>query len=168
MEIERKFLVKQLPNLNNLKFKNVSQGYLNFQPEIRVRSMNNTEFYLTQKSDGTITREEIETSINETTFNILSNLINGRIVSKTRYYIPLGLETTAELDIYSDELNGLSTIEIEFKTEEQALNFNIPDWFGKEVTFDKKYKNKNLARCSDEDLRALVTTSDGKTLDLKM
>jgi adenylate cyclase len=37
------------------------------------------------------------------------------------------------------------SVEVEFKTEEESDQFVIPNWFGKEVTDDEKYKNKNLA-----------------------
>ncbi|MBI3308179.1 MAG: adenylate cyclase, partial [Candidatus Melainabacteria bacterium] len=36
-------------------------------------------------------------------------------------------------------------IEVEFDSVEQARKFNPPDWFGKEVTADKRYRSKNLA-----------------------
>ncbi len=165
MEIERKFFVKELSsNLMQFPFKNLTQGYLSFDPEIRIRSMNDIEFYLTQKGKGDLSRPEEEIPIAEKTFTILSNLISGRVIEKRRYYISLGIDMTAELDIYSGELDGLSTIEIEFETEEQAMNFSIPDWFGEEVTFNKRYKNKNLARCSYEDLKLLVKESNSKKL----
>jgi len=36
--------------------------------------------------------------------------------------------------------------EIEFDNIEDAENFKPLDWFGEEVTYNEKYKNKNLAR----------------------
>lgn len=167
MEIERKFLVKNIPKLDNLKFKSVSQGYLSFEPEIRIRKMNDNEFYITLKTGEGLSREEREVAINEVTFQILLHLIKGRVISKTRYYIPLESGVTAELDIYYDELDKLSTVEIEFDSEEQALTYTIPEWFGKDVTFDKRYKNKNLAKCSKEELSKLLSTKEIKKLELK-
>ena len=36
-EIERKFKVKELPDLNKYDFKFIEQGYLNTNPVVRVR-----------------------------------------------------------------------------------------------------------------------------------
>jgi len=155
MEIERKFLVASLPDLTSLGFKKLEQAYLSFEPEIRIRCVDN-EYYLTEKSDGDLVRTEIERSIDNESYQILSNLIQSRIINKTRYYIKINSELTAELDIYYEELEGLATIEVEFKSEEEANNFVVPDWFGKEITYDERYKNKNLARCSSEEIKLLL------------
>ena len=37
-------------------------------------------------------------------------------------------------------------MEIEFPTEEEANNFQAPEWLGKDVTNDKNYKNQSLAK----------------------
>lgn len=167
MEIERKFMVKDLPDLTGYAFKSVSQGYLSYQPEIRIRSMNDNEYYLTQKGDGDLARKEIEPPIDKDAFGILSNLVKGRMISKTRYFIPLGENLKAELDIFAGELTGLITVEVEFDTEQDALDFEIPDWFSDELTYDERYKNKNLARCSNDDLKQLIPSPETKGLKLK-
>ena len=53
---------------------------------------------------------------------------------------------TAELDLYHNELDGLSTVEVEFTDVEEATEFKEPDWFDIDITSDKSYKNKNLAK----------------------
>lgn len=159
MEIERKFLVDMLPSLNCFSFKELIQAYLSYEPEIRIRSLNNQEFYLAKKSECSLSREEIETQISDISFQILMNLVQGRVISKARYYIPLNNNLIAELDIYHNELEGLITVETEFNSEEAAKNFDIPSWYGKEITYDKRYKNKNLAKCSNEELKLLLAGS---------
>ena len=37
-------------------------------------------------------------------------------------------------------------VEIEFSDIKNAKSFDIPNWFGKEVTENNAYKNKNLAK----------------------
>lgn len=145
MEIERKFLVKRLPDLSNCLFYELSQGYLNFTPEVRIRKKLD-EFILTCKSDGDQDREEVENFISEKAFNNLLLDVKGRMIDKVRYEIPLNDGLIAELDIYHGDLEGLFTVEVEFKSDEKAEVFEIPEWFGEEITFDKRYKNKNLAR----------------------
>ena len=57
-EIERKFLVKELPaDLEEYEFHELEQGYLNTAPVVRVRKEDET-YYLTYKGKGFIEREE--------------------------------------------------------------------------------------------------------------
>lgn len=146
MEIERKFLVKNLPLLEKYEHKEIEQAYLSFDPEIRLRMINREKFYLTKKSPGTISREEEELPISEEVYNILHQIIISPKLQKTRYIIPLNENLIAELDIYHLELEGLQTVEVEFNNLEDAYRFVIPDWFGEEITENLNYKNKNLAR----------------------
>ena len=60
MEIERKFLVSTLPDLNNVIFNELKQAYLSFEPEVRIRSLDDSLFYLAEKSTGDLSRSEIE------------------------------------------------------------------------------------------------------------
>ena len=163
MEIERKFLVASLPDLNNVVFKELKQAYLSFEPEVRIRSLDDSLFYLSEKSTGDLSRSEIEPQIDIVSFQILTNLVQGRTISKTRYYVSLNNNITAELDIYHGEFKGLITVETEFKSEKEANGFIVPNWYGKEITYDKRYKNKNLARCSIEELKLLLAESIGNS-----
>lgn len=145
LEIERKFLLKELPDLSSFSFDEIEQGYLSFTPEIRIRRKGE-KYFITEKGDGTQTREELETEIDYVTYKILSNLVKGSIIKKTRYKITLDDELTAELDVYHELLDSLFTVEVEFRSEEQANSFIAPNWFGNDITKDKRYKNKNLAQ----------------------
>ncbi len=52
------------------------------------------------------------------------------------------------IDIFDEQLEGLAYLEIEFENQEEALNFETPDWVIKDVTDDVNYKNGYLARYS--------------------
>lgn len=145
MEIERKFLVKKIPsNLNEYDNERIEQGYLSINPEVRVRSKKG-KCYLTVKGEGTLSREEYETLIKSETYNDLSSKIQGKLLVKDRYNIPLDNDCIAELDIYINLDWLTSIVEVEFENIESANNFIVPEWFGVEVTDDRTYKNKNLA-----------------------
>ena len=77
-------------------------------------------------------------------YNILMDNREGGIIEKRRYYMPYG-KYTVEIDVYQRSLEGLVVCEVEFPNEDEALSFVPPEFFGKEVTSDKRYKNKNLA-----------------------
>ena len=143
MEIERKFLIEKDIDLSGLEYRDIVQGYICLDPEIRVRAMDG-KYYRTDKSQGDMIREEREREISCTMYNILMDNREGGVLEKRRYYMPYG-KYTVEIDVYGRSLTGLKVAEVEFETEEEALAFIPPDFLGREVTCDKRYKNKNLA-----------------------
>lgn len=144
MEIERKFLVKDCPLLNTYPFKKIKQIYISTDPVIRIREMND-QFFLTVKSQGHMVREEFEMPITKEQFEALHKKGEGTPIIKTRYFIPIENGLTAELDIYTEDLDGLCTVEVEFTSIAAADSFMPPDWFGKDITLDNRYKNNHLA-----------------------
>ena len=156
-EIEKKFLIKSLPgDLNQYRKIHVVQGYLSTSgtPSLRVRKYGD-EYILsykfkekTQKEAANVAKE-VELPLVEESFEHLMKKIDGRIVEKNRYLIPLQDDLVAELDIFEGYLDGLKFVEVEFKSEEDAANFNPPEWFGRDVTFDVHFKNGYLAKISD-------------------
>lgn len=153
MEIERKFLVDtQLIDfeINNCELKKIEQYYIALIPEVRFRKIiaEETEYFLTVKGEGTLVRSEVESPINETLFEKMKECIIGHLISKKRYVVKLNDCLNCELDIYEGRLEGLVTVEIEFKNEKMAkkIGKSLPKWFGKEITGDKKYKNKILSQ----------------------
>ena len=149
-EIERKFLVEYLPNLENVSAVKIEQSYLSLNPEIRIRREGNKYFY-TEKSEGTLVRNENNQEINKITYLKLKEKKIGNIIYKTRYKLQLKNELVAEIDIYEDYLEGLMVVEVEFPNLKEAKDFVIPPYFGKEITKDKKFKNKNLSQINSLD-----------------
>lgn len=123
----------------------IVQGYLDSnENEIRIRAVNTNKFYLTQKYGSGINRDEYEKELTPDEFYQYAERIKGKLIQKRRYYVDLG-QKTAELDLYLDDLSGLKTVEVEFSSIEEADAFLLPDWFGKEITCDTKYKDYALA-----------------------
>ncbi len=152
MEIERKFLLdpQKIPyDLNTLDKYEITQSYINFSPEIRLRKVDSSMFFLTVKaavdSKGMI-REERNFWINEEEYNTLVKKVEGNIIYKTRYQGPDEHGDTFAIDIFKDDLEGLAYFEMEFKNEDLANSYTPPSWVGKEVTSDKRYKNGSLAQ----------------------
>lgn len=144
MEIERKFTVKELPDLSNYKYKKLTQAYLNTDPVIRIRREDD-EYFLTYKGKGLLAREEHNLPLNAEAFEHLLPKADGLIISKTRYLIPYE-KFTIELDIFEGELAPLIMAEVEFESEEEAYAFVPPAWFDADVTQDKRYHNSNLSK----------------------
>ena len=143
MEIERKFLVNELPTLSEYQEKTVKQGYISTDPVIRIRKMDDL-YTLTVKSKGHLVRQEFELDLTPEQFDDLWKKVDNVHVAKTRYFIPLDPTHTAELDIYYEDLESLVTVEVEFDSTRDAERL-VPAWFGKDVTHDSRYKNNHLA-----------------------
>lgn len=145
MEIERKFLVKEIPeNLGEYSCRRIEQAYLCTQPVVRVRRYGE-EFWLTCKGEGLLTREEFELPLSEEAYRQLLAKADGLVIEKDRYHIPLEGHTV-ELDVFDGPLAPLMFAEVEFSTEEEALAFVKPDWFDRDVTWDPDYSNAALSR----------------------
>ena len=145
MEIERKYLIKTLPeNLEQYPLRVLEQGYLCTTPVVRIRK-DNDKYELTYKSGGLMARQEYNLPLTADAYEHLRLKIDGRIISKKRYMLPLR-EYTIELDIFEGDLEPLIMAEVEFESEAEAHAFVPPTWFDKDVTQDKRYHNSNLSK----------------------
>ena len=146
MEIERKYLVDTLPDhLETYPCRILEQGYLNTKPVVRIRR-DNEKYELTYKSGGLMSRQEYNLPLDQASYEHLLTKIDGRLIKKKRYMIPLSSALTAELDIFEEDLAPLMLVEVEFQTEDDADSFTAPGWFGEDVTFSGKYHNSYLSR----------------------
>lgn len=155
MEIERKYLVRELPDgLEGYPHVEIEQGYLCTSPTLRVRRMGDA-FILTVKekvdqdvgpeSNRAIVNREEEFALTADKYAQLLSKCDGRTVAKTRYRIPIGASLTAELDIFHGAHEGLQLVEVEFPSVAAADAFVAPDWFGQDVSGDPHYRNSFLA-----------------------
>ncbi len=147
IEIERKFLVKTMPVLSHAQKTYIHQGYIthsNDSVEVRLRQKDE-QYFITVKSGSGMVRGEREISIGQKIFETLWPDTLGKRIEKHRWTGQLNTLETFELDVFMGELESLVLVEVEFSSEEQADNFQPADWFGREVTADKRYKNKALA-----------------------
>ncbi len=148
-EIERKFLVEAtgVPgNLDRYDHKRIQQGYLvvgSDDAEVRVRRKGDRRF-LTVKSGGGLQRTEYEIELSAAQFGQLWPATDGRRLEKVRHEIPFG-DYMIELDVFAGALSGLRIAEVEFPSVPASEAFAPPTWFGREVTRDARFKNRNLA-----------------------
>lgn len=145
MEIERKFLLKELPdNLDTYPVRHLEQGYLCTAPVVRIRR-DNDKYELTYKGKGCMIREEHNLPLTKEAYEHLREKIDGRLIVKKRYMIPLE-KYTIELDVFEGDLAPLTLAEVEFSSEEEAKAFIAPEWFAEDVTFSKLYHNSFLSK----------------------
>ncbi len=149
LEIERKFLLDGFPNdLELLSEVYIEQGYVSFNPEVRIRKAvvrgGKEEYYLTIKGDGDLARQEIETEISREFYEDTASFLGAGVVRKDYKKYKLGqwelevslVDAGTDWEFYYGE--------IEFPSEEEANAFVLPDFLGKEITYDSDYKMKNF------------------------
>lgn len=154
MEIERKFLIMgSVEAWKKYPCKHMEQGYLCTKGStLRIRKAEDI-CYLTLKRNkavegaeaGAIVNHEVEEEIPLSSYEYLKNKVDGNMVTKTRYYIPYEAHTI-ELDVFEGGLEGLVVAEIEYTDTCDAKATKVPEWFGPEVSFDKRFRNSHLSR----------------------
>lgn len=160
MEIERKFLIKELPeNLSSYECLILEQAYLCTDPVVRIRRQNQ-DYYMTYKGKGLMVREEYNLPLNENAYRHLLAKADGIVISKKRYLIPIAnpsfaegftvpekpLDLKIELDIFDPPLAPLIIAEVEFPNKETAEAFLPPVWFSEDVTNNPRYHNSNISK----------------------
>lgn len=146
-EIERKFLVRRLPDkLKQSRHHTIQQGYLATESagrQVRLRKRGKTSS-LTFKVGRGASREEREVRLSSKQFAALWPGTAGRRLRKVRYEIPWK-NLLIEIDIYRGRHSGLVVAEVEFPDRASCRKFKPPSWFGREVTGEKRYSNVRLA-----------------------
>lgn len=144
-EIERKYLISSIPeHLEDYPFHDIEQAYLCTNPVVRIRKQDE-EYFLTYKSKGLMKREEYNLPLTKEAYEHLREKIDGKLISKRRYLIPFG-KYTIELDKFFSPLSDLLLAEVEFSSEEEALAFEAPSWFSKDVTSCPEYHNSHMSQ----------------------
>jgi adenylate cyclase len=122
--------VRDLPKLGELKRDQIIQGYLAIScegAEVRIRRKGNTCFE-TVKSQGGLTRDEIEVEISQDQFRTFWPATEGRQLKKARYALPW-IGYRLEIGVYQGALAGLVIAEVEFESDEESKRFCPPVWF---------------------------------------
>jgi CYTH domain-containing protein len=145
-EIERKFLLSDVPaTLRLARGETIRQGYLALDGDTEVRLRTGSKApQLTIKSGHGEVRTEVELPVQGRDAEQLWELTEGRRVEKTRRRMQIG-DAEAEVDEYLGDLGGLVVVEVEFPDEQAARAFEVPRWFGRELTDERAYANRSLA-----------------------
>lgn len=161
-EIERKFRVRSLPfDVEKYPHYTIEQGYICTDPVLRVRMSGELEdkgqvlreahCTLCYKSSGLMSHREESFPINVDQFQRLKEKAEGKVIEKVRYRIPFD-SYVIELDLFKNVKDpmeptmDLMMAEVEFPSEDEAMAFTAPEWFGEEVTLDKRYHNSEMTK----------------------
>jgi len=145
VEIERKFLVKALPQLDESKGTDIVQAYLraDARGSVRIR-IAGEQAWLTIKGPAQgRRRHEYEYPIPSADAQEMLALAVSAPVRKRRYTLEENGHLW-EIDVFRGLNAGLTLAEVELPTEHAAVR--LPGWIGKEVTEDPRYLNSSLSR----------------------
>ena len=154
IEIEKKYKINKIPeNIEKYKKIEIEQAYLNYssKPTIRIRKYNYDKYILSCKArreeykDNLSICDEVELSLSQEAYENLKQKCDGKTIYKTRYIIPLEDDLNAEVDMFHDFFEGVCFAEIEFKSEEQANKYVVPNWIGEDISSEKRVKNSYMA-----------------------
>jgi len=153
LEIERRFIIR-MPDASFLSAQGgeiwqIAQTYLS-APGERVRAItqngNTRHIFTSKKKISETTREETEYEISAEEYRkkLLLSDKERREIKKTRHRIPFE-KHVLEIDIFPFWPNQ-ALLEVELAGEEET--FSLPEWVSvvREVTFDKRYTNRAMAK----------------------
>ncbi len=149
LENERRFLVGDCPDLSSIPFRLIDDLYLT-GTRLRLRKVTysdgtSTEFKLCKKYplDDSTSIPIVNVYLTEDEYRLLSQL-PGSVLQKRRYRRVFG-EMTFAIDVFQDELAGLTLCEVESPSVEKLTNITLPPWAAVEVTSDPFFHGGNLS-----------------------
>ena len=97
--------------------------------------MNGNEKYIYTVKTGskTLSVNEYEEELTKDQYDSIKLDSSRYTIEKDRYIIPYENDLKIELDVFHGKYEGLIFAEIEFESEEQAINTNMPEWFDVEI-----------------------------------
>lgn len=143
MEIERKFLISDFPDLPLLRQAEMDQGYLCTHPVVRIRRSvfaDHTTYVLCFKGKGTLARQEIEMPLTQEQYEQLCDLLPKDPVKKIFrvYQLPDGRHLECSIVDPGCPTSFLYA-EVEFPSIKEALSWQPPAFLGKEMTEDPSF-----------------------------
>lgn len=151
-EIERKFLISKMPDLSNFEPVMYERYYVYRDGKIEMRVQKKGTQYEIERKEMVNTLKAIKTKmvISKPEFETLKKLGTEAII-REGYFISSNPDVS--IKIYHGRHEGLNKIEVEFKSEEEAKAFQIPDWYGEEITDSIVSRDSKLLDLTEEEIK---------------
>ncbi|MBP6085331.1 hypothetical protein KA517_03785 [Candidatus Gracilibacteria bacterium] len=132
MEIERKWFVRELPDLKGLAPLADERYYLDASDETSIRFQKRGDRYELERMEAqsVLSRTQQKMSLTAGEFERMKKIAMGPLV-RDSYLLQRDPQIT--LKVYGGVIIGLCRVEIEFATEEAAKAFEPLAWFGAEI-----------------------------------
>lgn len=145
VEIERKFLLRQLPNQKPCTSYHIRQGYIARDKGnvVRVRQQDERYILSVKSPHKGLARKEVEIDIPKSKAETLFNSCREPLIEKTRKLYDFESHIW-EVDFFKGPNDGLIIAEVELKSAKEKVI--LPPWIGPEVTSYAKFYNANLVQ----------------------
>lgn len=155
MEIERKFLVRVMPDLSGLAAIPYERYYLKVTPSFEDRIQRVGDRYEREKKKGVsnLERTSEKQEMSKEEFESLMVIASGGIV-RDSYLVSEDPEIT--IKVYHGKYEGLVRAELEFDSVDEAKNYQPEDWMGREVTNSSLGRDSQLLGLSEEEFNDLL------------
>lgn len=154
-EIEKKYLVKQMPNLKNIKPIRYERYYINDNIDNQIRVQKKADKFIletkTKISDMEYKKEKQEI-IEKEFLKLIKDC--KKVIIRDSYLINENPNIT--IKIYQGIYKGLIRAEVEFNNEYEYNNFEIPEWFGKDITNTELGMDARLIKLDREDFLEIL------------
>ena len=154
-EIERKYLIKQMPNLKNIKPIRYERYYINDNIDNQIRVQRKDDKFIletkTKISDIEYKKEKQEITEQEF-FKLIKDC--KKVIIRDSYLI--NEKPNITIKIYNGIYQGLIRAEIEFNNEYEYSNFEIPEWLGKDITNTELGMDAGLIKLDREDFLEIL------------
>ncbi len=154
LEIEKVYLIKKTPDLTNVECVHDERYYLYNKDGIELRFQKRNNAFELQRLEivSKLSRSRKEMKISEVEFNKLKKNAVGPML-RDGYY--LSQDPQVVVRIYHGKYEGLKRVEVEFKSEKQAQKYELPNWFGKEISGTALARDGELISLSQKEFKKL-------------
>jgi len=151
-EIERKFLIKRMPDLSNFESVIYERYFIFRNDVVEMRVQKKGEKFEIERKEmvSGLSAEKTKLVISEPEFEKLKQL-GSEAILREGFFVSSNPDVS--IKIYHGKHEGLKKIEVEFSSEAEARAFQIPDWYGEEITDSIVSRDSKLLDLSDEEFK---------------
>jgi adenylate cyclase len=145
-EIERKFLLKEIPfDLNQLPLVECERYYFYADERTEMRIQKKGVLYelehKIQSQESPLLRKNSKIILTQSEWNILKTKAEGHAITYSKFRLPI---EGGSIKRYSGKIEGFYILEMEFKTLEAAHAFRPQAWMGRELSGQKLSRDSDL------------------------
>jgi adenylate cyclase len=154
-EIERKFYVKEMPDIAGIAPRHYERFILRDSDGIeeRISKINDKYVYERKKSLSDLERSREKREISAEEFAALKDSTSD-VVVRDRYDI--SANPMISIQVYRGRYEGLVRAEVEFASIEEASSFEPLPWMGAEMTGLPISRDATLIRLTEEELASYL------------
>lgn len=154
-EIERKFLVREMPDLSNAAPIPYERYFFanTVGSEERVQKKGETYEWEKKVAVSALVSKKEKRIISKDEFeSYKAKAVSG--IERENYLLSSGPEIS--LKVYHGEYEGLARVEVEFKSEEDAKSYEPEDWMGEEITDSPLGRDSKLIQLTKQEFQRLL------------